>query len=76
MEWNFRIVRYHDGSGYGLHEVFYNDDGVPVSMTEKPDGFAADPDEGPESIIEQLDAARRDAVNQPVLDEPEKWPGV
>jgi hypothetical protein len=23
MSWNYRIVRYRNGEGFGLHEVFY-----------------------------------------------------
>ncbi len=33
MTWNYRIVKYADGSGFGLHEVGYNLMGEPVSMT-------------------------------------------
>ena len=40
MSWNYRIVEYRDGSGFGLHEVFYDDKGQPWSMTEQPASFA------------------------------------
>ncbi len=34
MHWNNRILRHPDGS-YGLHEVFYNDEGKPSACTEE-----------------------------------------
>lgn len=70
--WNYRIVKYRDDSGYGLHEVFYDDEGQPWSMTAKPVSFAADE---PEEIVADLLRARVDARNRPILDEPKKWPG-
>ena len=30
MTWNYRVVKYSDGSGYGLHEIYYDDDGVEI----------------------------------------------
>ena len=73
--WNYRVVRYRDGSGYGLHEVHYDDAGLPWGMTTNPAGFACDIDEGPNGIIESLLMARTDARKRPVLDEPENWRG-
>ena len=73
--WNYRIVRYRDNKGFGLHEVFYDDDGLPWTMTEDPVGFDCGVEEGPEGIRELLDAAMRDVGLHPVLDEPETWPG-
>ena len=75
MSWNYRIVRYRDGSGFGLHEVFYDDDGEPWGMTEKPIDFACRPEEGAEGIREQVALASLDAQRRPVLEEPEVWPG-
>ena len=74
MSWNYRVVRYRDKSGFGLHEVFYDKDGQPWSMTERPTGFTADLDEGPKGICESLLMARVDARKRPVLDEPDTWP--
>lgn len=75
MTWNYRIVRYRDEGGYGLHEVYYDDDGQPWAMTEKPCGFACHVEEGPVGVQESLATALEDATQRPVLDEPEQWPG-
>ena len=75
MSWNYRIVRYRDGEGFGLHEVYYDDDGQPWSMTEEATRFVCHPDEGPEGIKESLAMAMVDARKRPVLDQPETWPG-
>ena len=42
MSWNYRIVKYANGDGYGLHEVFYDAAGNPKSMTAEPAGFVGD----------------------------------
>jgi hypothetical protein len=77
MSWNYRIVRYHDGEGFGLHEVFYDDAGLPWGMTENPASFVCGTDEGPAGIRESLLRARFAAIKHPIFDEPEerKWPG-
>lgn len=73
MTWNYRIVRYADGKGYGLHEVYYNRAGEPVSMTESCATFGCDADDGPHEIIKGLQIALNDAKSRPVLDEPAQW---
>jgi hypothetical protein len=77
MSWNYRIVRYRNGEGFGLHEVFYDDFGLPWGMTENPAKFVCSTDEGPAGINDSLLVARVDAIQRPVFDEPEegKWPG-
>jgi hypothetical protein len=77
MSWNYRIMRYRNGEGFGLHEVFYDDDGLPWGMTENPARFVCGTDEGRAGIKGALLLARMDAIKRPVLDEPEedKWPG-
>lgn len=75
MTWNYRIVRYRDGQGYGLHEVHYDKDGNAWSMTTDPAGFVADAEEGPEIVIKALGMAMNDATTRGVFDEPDKWPG-
>jgi DNA-binding XRE family transcriptional regulator len=77
MSWNYRIVRYRSCEGFGLHEVFYDDDGLPWGMTESPAKFVSGTDEGPAGIKASLLRARVDAIKRPVFDEPEedKWPG-
>lgn len=37
MSWNYRVIRTIDPNGdeyYGIHEVYYDDEGNPVSCTE------------------------------------------
>lgn len=75
MSWNYRIVQYRDGGGYGLHEVYYDDEGQPWSMTKNPVSFSCDTSEGPQGIIGSLLTARVDAKKRPVFVEPKKWPG-
>ena len=74
MSWNYRIIKYADGSGYGLHEVYYDDRGKPMNMTEDPATFMCDEWEGPEGIIGSLMMARTDAHKRPMLDEAATWP--
>lgn len=77
MTWNYRIVHYRAvGTGYGLHEVYYNDKGEPVTMGTDGARFHADADEGPSAIVEMLSKALKDAQQRGVLEEPEHWPGA
>lgn len=70
MTWNYRIVRHHEPSEwYGLHEVYYDDDGKPTSMTADPVDFVCDGDEGSEGLVRSLEMALADAKRRPVLDE-------
>ena len=73
--WDYRIVRYRNGSGFGLHEVYYDKDGQPWAMTERPASFACDVEEGSDGVVRSLGMAHTAALKRPVLDEPEKWPG-
>lgn len=75
--WNYRIVRYANGEGYGLHEVMYDDKGLPWAMTADPCTFACGINEGPQGIKGSLLMARVDAIKRPIFDEPKKgkWPG-
>lgn len=73
--WNYRIVRYRDGSGFGLHEVYYDDAGRPFGMTENPIGFCCDSEEGSAGIRGSLKLAIEGACGKAVMDEPSVWPG-
>ena len=68
--WNFRIVKYADGSGYGLHEVYYDKNGNAVSMTEEPASFVGDT---PAEIHSELKNALDDAIKRDIFEEPEEW---
>ena len=70
MPWNYRIVKYADESGYGLHEVHYDKDGQEKSMTENPTYFTGDT---PEEVRDGLMMAKMDATRRPVFDEPNDW---
>lgn len=70
MTWNYQIVKYSNGTGYGLHEVHYDADGKPIRMTKEPAGFVGDT---PEEIMMALLIARMDARRSDVFDEPAEW---
>lgn len=70
MTWNYRIIKYHNGTGYGLHEVHYAADGKPIRMTAEPAGFVGD---SPEEVRSALLVARGDANRRTVFDEPAEW---
>ena len=67
MTWNYRIIHYKDG-GYGLHEVFYNEEGSIDGWTEQPIDFVCGEDEGPKGVIGGLELASIDS-SLPVLEE-------
>ena len=73
MTWNYRIIKYPDENGYGLHEVYYNEDGSPDTMTKDPIDFVCESEEGPEGIIRDLEMALADAKKSPVFDPPKEW---
>jgi hypothetical protein len=69
MSWNYRLVRYRDGSGYGLHEIVYDGDGQPTGMTEQPISFGCDRNEDAvKEISEALKLALNDVTNRPIFD--------
>jgi hypothetical protein len=52
MTWNFRIFRHKDKHvWYGLHEVFYNDQGVPETYATEPDAVGDTIDELIDSLV-------------------------
>lgn len=67
MVWNYRVVKYVDGR-FGLHEVYYDDDGLPTCSTVEP-MLTVDPDEGVPAIIHEPETAPGDARNRTVLDD-------
>ena len=76
MTWNYRIIRYRDKDhGLGLHEVYYNDDEEPTSMTEAPITFVCDEEEGKMGMLDSLSKAFADCYRHPILNEPETWGG-
>jgi hypothetical protein len=83
MHWNYRIVKMTVDCGedkfvtYGLHEVYYNKNNEPFSMTINPITFEYDVEdddqEAKNAIIENLERALEDAKKHPIFVEPEKW---
>jgi len=67
--WTYRIIRYSDGRGLGLHEVFYDEVGNLVDMTAAPISFRVETAEGPSTLIDMLKQALVDAERSAVLDE-------
>ncbi len=70
--WNYRVVSYRDGSGYGPHEVYYDDNALPWGMTQEPAKFCFDSEQ---DVINALKKALRDAQKRPIFREPAIWPG-
>lgn len=70
MTWNYRIVEYADGTGVGLHEVYYDANGREKSMIAEPATFVG---ESPEDVRGALLMARVDATKRPVFGEPDNW---
>ncbi len=65
--WNYRIIRYADNEGFGLHEVHYVN-GEVDSWTERPIVVS----QSEAGITEQLLTMRVDAKKRQILDEPDK----
>lgn len=73
MTWNYRIVKYRDGSGWGVHEVYYDEEGQARAMTTLPVGFTA---ETKGELKRMLEMALDDAHNRwPFIEpQPDGWP--
>ena len=70
MSWNYRIVKYAHGPGFGLHEVHYDENGEAIRMTENPAGFVGDTEK---ELRDSFVLAVRDARGRPVFEEPQDW---
>ncbi len=69
--WNYRITfRPSDlEQGYGIREVFYNDEGEPVSYTTKPiEPFGETKDELISDLAYMIQAISQDVVDLDALD--------
>ena len=77
--WTYQIVKYKNGSGFGLHEVFYNGDDTPWGRTDNPevlDHLGPDIDDEPvtaEGLKQSMAVMLADAIRHDVLEEPEEW---
>ena len=70
MTWNYRILRYTDGT-LALHEVYYDEAGQVKNYTARPISFAVDADEGHDGLVQSMKLALRDAIDRPILDVPD-----
>lgn len=66
MTWNYRIIKYTNGHGCGLHEVYYDDDGKASTATVDPVDFTG---KDAAEIISSLEMALDDAKKLPILHE-------
>jgi len=66
MTWNHRVVRkvYEGEALFGIHEVFYDDDGIPHAVTVDPVGVV---DETLEELAQTLEWMRK-ALGKPTLE--------
>lgn len=64
--WDYRIIHYDDDElgGYGIHEVYYTDDGAPQLVTVEPAGIVFDDEM--ETFRQATHLIRR-AWNKPIL---------
>jgi YD repeat-containing protein len=72
IKWNYRIVR-HESGDLSLHEVYYDADGKPTSMTAEPVTFACHAEEGREGIIKSLEMALHCAKEHDLFVPPPHW---
>jgi len=66
MTWNYRVVKRTVGeaTGYGIHEVYYSDDGSPEMCSEHPSlPYGETPDELAQDLLHFAQA-----LEKPVLD--------
>lgn len=71
-KFNYRIVR-HESGDLALHEVYYDDDGAPTSMTAEPVSFECHSHEGREGIIKSLEMALYCAKEHDLFVPPPHW---
>ena len=70
MTWDFRLVKHTERKPrrvwYGVHEVFYNDAGKPMGMTQDPVSIDG---ESVKDALGYLEMIRRDLKRLPILDD-------
>jgi hypothetical protein len=64
MTWNYRIVKANDG--YGLHEIYYDENGIPNARTQEPILMGENQDD----IVADLKMMLCDA-QKPIIDDKE-----
>lgn len=76
--WIYQIVQYKDGSGFGLHEVYYNANDEPWGRADDPEVLCIGPgtEDDPvtaEGLRWDMALMLADAIRHDVLEEPEEW---
>lgn len=77
MHWNYRVIRHDDSNEhrtyiwFGIHEVFYDDNGVPAACTENAMAPYWEPEENGEDVLRMMNLA----FNKPVLEYSDFSPG-
>jgi hypothetical protein len=76
MFWNHRVIEHTDPNGakvYGIHEVYYDNDGNLQAYTEDAVGITWDEGEDPMEIVERMVACmRKPVLKASDFPEPEK----
>lgn len=60
VTWNYRVVKRADIEGeetYGIHEVYYNDDGSIQGITAQPVGISSESEQGLKEVIGMMQEA-------------------
>lgn len=72
MIWNYRVMatEYKGDIVLQVHEVYYNDKGVPSSYSDEPSTIGGENIEEIKDIIQKLE----EAANRPILWTGEKFP--
>lgn len=65
MSFGYRVIKYQDNDGYGLHGVYFDENGQVTAWTER----ASVVGDTPEEISEQLLLMRISTKRFPALDE-------
>lgn len=71
MTWNHRVIKFYpEGQDpyYAIHEIYYDDEGIPWAFTKNPASVVWDNDETFESPRFSLDSMRK-ALDLPILEE-------
>lgn len=66
MFWNHRVIEAEDVDGkkfYGIHEVYYDNDGNPMAYTEDAVGIVWEEGDNPVQVLEWM----ANCLNKPVL---------
>lgn len=62
MSWNYRVIC-GDGETLAIHEVYYDQDGVPARWTARPVGVMSETPEGLSDALAQM----ANALTKPIL---------